>query len=206
MKYTLIYMLACLMFSCTTTDKNTEVEQNEKADSTIENIKAEQEFIYNPSKFPIQKGQLGDIKIGMTVSEAEEKFSGLRKETGLAADFGYGGGSPAYLYYSNDKVAFGLITTLDTDTVLFIIAADPQLKTTNGLNPTSTVKEILGVYPDMKVNQDLMNGWEYFYDTTNQWEYVFMTDPERQVGKYSALEVPSEPKTVGIKSDWITIK
>ena len=160
---------------------------------------------FDYDKFKIKKGQLGAIKVGMTISEAELKFGGLRKEVGYATSFGYGGGSPAYLYYDQDKVVFGLIPSLDTDTILIIIAASPRLTTTNGLNPNSTVKEISKHYPDIKVNQDLMNGWESIYDTTNNWNFVFMTE-EKTVGEYPELEVPSELKNMEIKADWISIK
>lgn len=141
----------------------------------------------------------------MTISEAEQKFSGLRKETDQATNFGYGGGSPAYLYYEGNTIAFGLIPTLNTDTILFIIAVSKKLTTTNGLSPNSTVKEISEKYPDIYVRQDLMNGWEHISDTTNSWDFVFMTE-EKAVGDYPELEIPSKLENMEIKSDWITIK
>ncbi len=155
--------------------------------------------------FTIKKGQLGDNKIGMNISEAEQKFKGFKKEVGQATSFAYGGGSPAYLYYDHNILAFGIIPKLNSDTILLIIAVSPQLRTINGLNPNSTVKQISEKYPNVKVNQDLMNGWEYISDTVNNWEFIFMTD-EKTVGDYPELEFPSALKNKDIKADWITIQ
>lgn len=155
--------------------------------------------------FKIKKGQLGKIKIGMTVQEAEKKFSGLVKKTDEAGNFGFDGGGPAYLYYSGKKVVLGLIPKMDTDTILCIIAADKRLRTTNLLNPNSTVKDLLKKYPGMKVYWDEMNGWEFFQDTKNDWNFVFMTDKKDRIGNYPNLELPSIPKRTATKTDWITI-
>jgi hypothetical protein len=186
-------------------NKTQEEQQPTKTKSQSTPIEQSENLTFNYDEFGIKKGQLGEIKIGMTISEAEQKFKGLRKEVGQATSFGYGGGSPAYLYYDNEHVAFGLIPALNTDTVLLIIAASPQLTTINGLNPNSSVKQISEKYPKVKVSQDLMNGWEYISDTTNNWDFVFMTN-EKTVGDYPELEVPSELKNMAIKADWITIK
>jgi len=156
-------------------------------------------------KFKIQKGQLGEVKLGMTISEAEKKLSGLRKEIGEATNFGYGGGSPAYLYYDKEELILGLIPKLDTDIVFLIVAVSPKLNTTNGLTPASTVEDISNKYPRIKVNQNLMNSWEEIWDTNNNWEFVFMTE-DKTVGEYPELELPSELKNMDIKTDWITIK
>ena len=88
---------------------------------------------------------------------------------------------------------------------MLIIAAAPQLVTNNGLHPNSSVQQISESYPGVKVNQDLMNGWEFISDTTNNWDFVFMTD-EETIGDYPELEVPSVLKNMEIKADWITIK
>lgn len=196
-------ILLTIIWSC-----NQPAEKKEKVEQTKSELttnKKSKVLTFDYQEFEIKNGQLGKIKVGMTISEAEQKFEGLRKEVGQATNFGYGGGSPAYLYYDNDNLVFGLIPTLNTDTVLFIISASPNLTTSNGLNPNSTVKLISDKYPKVKVNQDLMNGWEYISDTVNNWDFVFMTD-ETTVGDYPELEVPSDLKNLDIKSDWITIK
>lgn len=183
--------------------EKTEQSKGEKPESKIDKQVDPSSFDYD--EFEIKRGQLGEIKIGMTISEAEQAFEGLRKKVGQATSFGYGGGSPAYLYYEQDDLAFGLIPTLNTDTVLLIIAAAPQLVTNNGLHPNSSVQQISENYPGVKVNQDLMNGWEFISDTTNNWDFVFITD-EETIGDYPELEVPSALKNMEIKADWITIK
>lgn len=157
-------------------------------------------------KFKIGKSRLGKIKTGMTISEAEQEFTGLSKKVDEATNFGFGGGSPAYLYYSGEEVVFGLIPKLDTDTLLFIIAAHRKLETTNGLNPNSTVGQLLQKYPDMTVYRDLMNDWEVFQDTKNGWDFVFMTDEKTQVGVYPDLESVVKPKRLTTRTDWITIR
>ena len=48
--------------------------------------------------FRIQRSRLGKIEIGMTIEEEEKHLSGFTKEAHDAVAFGFGGGSPAYLY------------------------------------------------------------------------------------------------------------
>jgi len=201
MKHILTILIGLFLFGCNSTTKT---ENNEtKTDLTSE---TEKTVDFDFDKFKIQKGQLGEIKIGMTISEAEMQFSGLTKKTDEATNFGFGGGSPAYLYYSGNELLFGLIPKLETDTLLFIIAAHKNLQTTNGLNPNSTVEELLRKYPDLTVQQDLMNSWEFFQDLKNGWDFIFMTDEQTEIGEYPELEVPSKPKRLTTKTDWITIR
>ena len=201
MKHILTILIGLFLFGCNSTTKT---ENNEtKTDLTSE---TEKTVDFDFDKFKIQKGQLGEIKIGMTISEAEMQFSGLTKNTDEATNFGFGGGSPAYLYYSGNELLFGLIPKLETDTLLFIIAAHKNLQTTNGLNPNSTVEELLRKYPDLTVQQDLMNSWEFFQDLKNGWDFIFMTDEQTEIGEYPELEVPSKPKRLTTKTDWITIR
>ena len=132
----------------------------------------------------------------------DEKTS---KKVDEATNFGFDGGSPAFLYYSGDELVFGLIPKLDNDTLHCIIAVSRKLQTTNGLNPNSSVRDLIQKYPDLTVQQDLMNGWEAFEDKINRWYFVFMTDEKTQIGEYPELEVPSKPKRINTKTDWITI-
>src|SRR5690554_4572831 len=204
MRILMTVLIGFLMFSCNSTPEKKSYENKAELETekTVEKSNSEStEFQF--SEFKIMNGQLGPIKVGMTIQEAEKQFDGLTKKVDEAVSFGFGGGSPAYLYYSGDEVLFGLIPSLGTDTVLFIIAAHENLRTTNGLNPNSTVKELLDKYPDLMINQDLMNGWEHFQDTVNNWGFVFMTDKETQIGEYPELEKPSKPKRLTTKTDWI---
>jgi len=207
MKIIWVVLVGLLMFSCNTiTEKNsseTKIElETEKPSEKLTSESTEFPF----SDFKIMKGQLGAIKLGMTIQEAENQFNGLTKKEDEAVNFGFGGGSPAYLYYLKNEIVFGLIPSLGTDSLLFIIAAHKNLQTTNRLNPNSTVKELLNKYPDLMINQDLMNSWEYFQDIENGWDFVFMTDTQTEIGEYPELEKPSRPKRLTTKTDWITIR
>ena len=202
--FTLLLTSIC---SCHPTDKKERgliEDPSPKTEAKSTTLDKKSTFDYR--NFQIEKGQLGEIRIGMTIDEAEKKFSGLGKRIGQATGFGFGGGSPAHLYYIDDQIVFALIPALNTDTLLFIVAADSGLTTSNGLNPRSTVQDITKIYPGIKVDQDIMNGWEVISDTTNNWDFVFMTEGDERVGEYPELEVPSEPVNIKIKSDWITIK
>lgn len=203
MKHILTLFIGLLLFGCNSTTKT---ENNENQTDLTTEKETEQTVQFDFDKFKILKGQLGEIKIGMTIAEAEMQFSGLTKKTDEATNFGFGGGSPAYLYYSGDELIFGLIPKLDTDTLLFIIAANKKLQTTNGLNPKATVSELIQKYPDLTVEQDLMNSWEFCQVETNGWDFIFMTDEKTQIGEYPELEVPSKPKRLTTKTDWITIR
>jgi hypothetical protein len=156
--------------------------------------------------FKIKKGALGNIKIGMTISQAERRFSGLTKKTSEDWLFGFDGGSPAYLYYAGDKVVLGLIPKLDTDTLMCIIVADKRLHTTNGLNPNSTVKALKEKYPEMKLYLNETNNWEIFMDKKNGWDFIFATDKKKRIGVYTNHEKPSKPIRITAKTAWITIR
>ncbi|WP_132795870.1 hypothetical protein [Tenacibaculum skagerrakense] len=206
-RHLIYFMFLIVLWSCKQPTDNKSQKEGKPTQTKSQSTSVEHtnDLSFDYDKFEIKKGQLGEIKIGMTISEAEQKFDGLRKEVGQATDFGFGGGSPAYLYYDKDDVVFGLIPALDTEILLFIIVASPRLTTINGLNPNSTVKEISKQYPKVKVYQNLMNSWEEISDTSNNWDFVFMTN-EKTVGDYPDLENPSELKNMDIKADWITIK
>lgn len=195
-----ITLMLTMMLSCSQS-----VEHGQKVEVELETAETSESENFNYQGIKIKKSQLGEITIGMTISEAEQNFSGLRKEAAGATSFGFGGGSPAYLYYDKNELVFGLIPALGSDTVLFIIALSNKLRSINGLSPNSSVKAISERYPDIQVSQDLMNGWEHISDTVNNWDFVFMTD-EKTVGEYPALDLPSELKNRSIKANWITVK
>jgi len=201
MKHLLTFLVGLFLFGCNSLNKT---ENNETETNLTKEKKSEQSVDFD--KFKILKGQLGEIKIGMTISKAEKQFTGLTKKTEEATNFGFDGGSPAYLYYSGDELLFGLIPKLETDTLLFIIAIHKNLQTTNGLNPNSTVQDLLKKYPDLTVNQDLMNGNELFQDKANDWDFVFKTDEHTEIGDYHEMEVSSRPRRLTTKTDWIVIR
>lgn len=199
----LIFLVGLLLFGCNSTTKTENYEG-----VTVSKIEkeSEQSVYFNFHNFIIRKGQLGEIKIGMTITEAEKQLTGLKKKTDQATNFGFGGGSSANLYYLGDELLFGLIPRLGTDTLLLIIAANKNLLTTNGLNPNSTVEDLLEKYPDLTVNQDLMSGGEFYQDTTNNWDFVFKTNEHTEIGDYPELEEPSRPKQLTTHADWIVIR
>ncbi|MCF1753358.1 hypothetical protein [Mariniradius sediminis] len=203
MKRISTFLIGLFLFGCNST---TRTENNEAGTVSTNEKKSEQSVDIDFDNFKIRKGQLGEIKIGMTITEAEKQFTGLKKKTDEATNFGFGGGSPAYLYYLGDELLFGLIPRLETDTLLLIIAAHKNLLTTNGLNPNSTVEDLIEKYPDLTVNQDLMSGGEFFQDKTNNWAFVFRTNKQTEIGDYPELEVPSKPKQLTTHTDWIVIR
>ncbi|SDG65043.1 hypothetical protein [Psychroflexus sediminis] len=203
MKIISTILIALLIFGC-----NTKTEKN-KNNSSIQLEKEnqnEKQTEFKFSDYQIKKGKLGPIEIGMNIMDAENQFNGLSKKKDEAINFGFGGGSPAYLYYSNDEIIFGLIPKLGTDEILSIIAVHPELKTMNGLNPKSTVNQLLEKYPDMLINKSLMNDWEFSNDNAMNWTFVFMADEKNQIGVYPDIDNPSEPKKLTTKSDWLTIE
>jgi hypothetical protein len=199
MKVILPILIALLIFGC-----NMKTEKNKDFSS----LKLEKEKLteFKFSDFQIKKGRLGPIEIGMRIKDAENQFNGLTKKKDEAINFGFSGGSPAYLYYLNNEIVFGLILKLETDEILSIIAVHADLKTLNGLNPKSTVNQLIEKYPDMMVNNSLMNDWEYFNDEEMNWTFVFMTNDKNQIGVYPDIDNPSKPKKLTAKSDWLTIK
>ena len=154
----------------------------------------------------IAKGQIGQIKVGLTISEADRLIKGLRKAVGEADEFGFGGGGTAYLYYFKEELIFSLIPKLDTDSILFIVAAHKNLKTINNLSAKSSVAELQKIYPELKFELDLMNGWEIFTDNSNNWEFTFTTQDENRIGKYPEPDLPSKPFQMSTKSNWITLR
>lgn len=215
MKQLLLLLFGLLVFGCNSVTKNEISKLNNSKtgaeDTSVSTSSAIKKLDLASVRFDshnlnILKGSLGDIKIGMTITEAEKQFNGLIKKSEDAACFGFDGGGSAYLYHSGEKLLFALIPKLATDTVLFIVAADSTLKTSKGINPNSTVADLVKVYPGLMVQQDLMNGWEFFQDEVNGWDFVFVTDKETEIGEYPVLELPSKPKRLLAKANWIVIR
>lgn len=215
MKQLVILLFGLMLLGCNSENKSAnniavaetviaDVQNNENTINVL--LEKPSETPFNFTNFKIGKGQLGKIKIGMTIEEAEKQFTGLTKKVDEATSFGFGGGSPAYLYYLGDELVFGLIPELETDTLLFIVAIHKNLQTTNGLNPKSSVSNLLEKYPNLTVQEDLMNDWEYFQDKKNNWDFIFMTDEDTQIGEYPELNAISKPKRLTTKADWLTIK
>lgn len=158
------------------------------------------------TKFKIKKGKIGLIEVGMTMNEAEKHIMGLIKKENEPLNYGYDGGGKAYTYYFKNEPILALIPERDTNKILAIIAIHKNLRTYNGLNPNSSVKEIQTLYPSLQVNQDLIVSWEFMYDEKNNWRFEFLTDENRRIGEYKDVEDPAEPKRIQTKMDWITVE
>jgi len=142
----------------------------------------------------------------MEISEAETKLSNLTKEEAEAYDFGYDGGGKAYIYSFKNKPVIAIIPKRESTEILAIIALNNKLKTDNGLNPNSSVKEIQKKYPEIEVYQNIMMNWEFIHEQKDNLDFIFTTKENNKIGKYTELEAPTKPIRSEIKMNWITIK
>lgn len=159
----------------------------------------------NLDAFLISKGQIGKVKIGMNLNQANMFLRGMTKKEIEAYDFGYGGGGKAYLYSICNEPILALIPNFQTGKIIAIIAISKDLKTDNGLTPNSTIKDVLRVYPKMKIAQDEMTNDELMFETVNNWSFVFKTNQNNKIGEYSDMEMYSVPKRLDAKMDYMEI-
>jgi hypothetical protein len=87
---------------------------------------------------------------------------------------------------------FGLIPNYYKNTLGGYIVFDKNIKTENGLNPNSTVKQLMAKYPDITVGYDHMTDAEYIYDSQNNCVFEFRTGEKNQIGKYKTLDGSSD--------------
>lgn len=200
----LLLFLIIIQLSCQ--EKNN--KQVETLNNRIQKIETEKENTneFEFEKFKISKGKIGAIKVGMSISDAEQFLNSLTKTEAEAYDFGFDGGGIAYLYSLENEFVIALIPKRNSEEILAIIALSEKLETKNGLHPKATVAEIQQKYPGIKINQNLMMEWEFINDKKNNMEFVFMTSQNKQIGEYQELEIPVAPKRTDVKADWITIK
>lgn len=146
------------------------------------------EFDY--SQFRIRKGQLGEIKIGMTLNEVWDLLIDLEltyKEE-EAHWFGIGGGGSIYIFYYKAEPLFGLVPAYDTNTIKYIVTLHEKIKTLHGLGAKSTIEEILAIYPELELNISEVDDSEYFVDLNTNWLFSFNTIEEKKIGEYFGLE------------------
>ncbi len=202
-KLTLV-ILIILQLSCKN-DTEKQIKPSNSGTHKVESQKKKtKEFDFEALK--ISKGQIGEIKVGMNIYDAEKKLNELTKKEAEAYDFGYDGGGKAYIYSLENEPILALVPKRDSEEILVIIALSKNLKTNNGLNPKSKVTEIQEKYPNIEINQDLMMSWEFMSEKKNNWDFVFMTEENNRIGEYKEIEVPTKPKRTDTKMDWITIK
>lgn len=192
-----LLILVILHFSC----KDKTEKQIENTNSKISKVELQLKETnrFDFEKFKILKGQVGEIKVGMDISEAEKSLKQLTKKEAEAYAFGFDGVGKAYLYSLDDEFIIGLIPKADSKEILAIVALSKNLKTSNGLNPKSTFSEIQKKYPTTKIGQNLMMDWQFIEDEKNNWDFVFMTVENEPIGEFN-------DSSIEIKSDWITIK
>ncbi len=154
----------------------------------------------------IEKKSIGPISIGMDIKTTDSILSAFKKQNALAEDFGFSGGSPAYIYSFENEPVIAIVQTLYHKKVYAIIAMSDQLKSENGIHPKITVEDLLKIYPKMKFSLDPMNGWESAEDPINQWDFIFNTNSKNRIGTYLNPDLPSIPKRFTAKSIWIAVR
>ena len=192
------------LISCKKTEENQSETYNEKINKT--ETKGKENIEFNFDNFLISKGQIGEIKVGMNLNNAEKLLREMTSKEVEAYDFGYGGGGKAYIYSIYDEPIFALITNFETGKIIALIAISNKLKTNNGLNPNSKVADILKIYPKMMINQDEMTNEEYLYDQKNKWSFIFKTDEKNRIGEYTDTEESTEPKRMQTKMNYLLIE
>lgn len=199
-----LLILTTLLLSC----KNTIENQIEPLNIRIQKNEAQKGKTkkFDFEKVKISKGQIGEIKVGMNINDAEKTLTELTKKEAEAYDFGFDGGGKSYIYSLENEPIIALVPKRDSEEILAIIALSKNLKTNNGLNPKSKVTEIQEKYPNIEINQDLMMSWEFMFEEKNNWEFVFMTEENNRIGEYKDIELPTKPKRTEVMMDWITIK
>lgn len=172
----------------------------------LTNVYSYSQSNFNFGNFIIQKHRIGNVRIGMTLSQADKLVKGLEKQEEEALSFGFDGGGKAIAYYMEEELVFAFIPKLDTDTILFVIAAHPNLKTMNGLSANATVGEISKKYSAVYIYFDEMSESEAFYDTSNEWDFIFLTEEGARLGKYTEIDQPYKALYFDIPCDWIVVK
>ncbi len=200
----IVLLLLINLISCKKTKENQSETYNKKIYKTENKGKVNTKF--NFDNFLISKGQIGEIKIGMSLNNTEKYLREMTRKEVEAYDFGYGGGGKAYIYSIYNEPIFALITNFETKSIIAIIAISNKLKTNNGLNPNSKVVDILKIYPKMVINQDDMTSEEFMYDEKNKWSFIFKTNEKNRIGEYTDIEESTKPKRIKTKMNYIEIK
>ncbi|MEZ0007247.1 hypothetical protein ABH942_002626 [Flavobacterium sp. 28YEA47A] len=202
----ILFFSLFLLYSC---KKEVEIQNNSEQNQSIETIETSivrPEKIFRFENFPIEKGQLGPIKVGSSLEEAEEQLTELTRKRCDPFDFGYDGGGDAFIYYWKDQPILALIPERDSNTLLAIAAIHKKLKTNKGLHPEATIKDILELDDNLPLYQNHMMSWESMFNEKMNWEFIFMKDAEHQVGTYENMNSPGKVADYNAKIDWITIR
>jgi len=158
---------------------------------------------FTPENFSIKKHSIGNIKIGMLISQLENELSYFKKKEIDVWQYGYDGGGIAYEYSIENQPIFGIIPYINSDSIIALIALDSTIKTNNGVSPKMSVADLIKIYPKNLFYKDLLSGEEYLYDSINQWTFVFNDDIIIDIAD---VDNGSKAKNLKPKMDWIEIK
>ncbi len=175
-------------------------------EKNTDNIPAEIPAKATYKDWAIRKKSIGPIQVGMSLLQVDSILQDYQKQKATSYDFGFGGGSPAYIYSLDESPVIAVVQALNSKKVFAIIALHESLQTDNGIHPKMSVKNLLGIFPQMKFFYDLMNDWEYSEDAGNQCTFVFMTTKGAQIGSYPDPEKGSVAKRTTAEIAWITIQ
>ncbi|MDV6169918.1 hypothetical protein R1T16_15885 [Flavobacterium sp. DG1-102-2] len=198
--FCLLTVLSCAKEKETKEQEAAETTEQKKAQETKE------EKAYDFSKFAIGKAKLGPVKIGMTIAKAETYLTDFTQQDAEALDFGFDGGGKAFIYNYKGKPVLALVPALNSDVIIGIAAIDKNLQTFLYTHPKMAIKDMLPVYPNVKVQLNQMMEWEEIFDDVNGWNYVFMTNDKNRVGAYKNESEATLPARLTAQSDWITIR
>ena len=122
-KLTLI-VLIILQISC----KNDTEKQIKPSNSGTQKVEFQKKKTkgFNFEAFKISKGQMGVIKVGMNIYDAEKELNGLTKKEAEAYDFGFDGGGKAYIYSLKNEPVLALVPKRDSEEIFVIIALNKK--------------------------------------------------------------------------------
>lgn len=190
-------LMACVLFGCekkqlvtTTPDEVLSVAKKTSSDDVFQ--------------WQIDKGNLGPIRVGSHIKDLGGVLSGLDSAAVDVDVYKYGGGGKAYEYRKNGALLFALMPSMETDSIIAIMAVHPAFVTKNGLHAGSTAEEILK-RKNLPVYLDLMSGGEEIRDTKNSVNFIFDTPEDSLMAEYSNIDSPGLIKRNQARCSWITI-
>lgn len=153
----------------------------------------------------IKKHQFGPIKIGMDLKQANSLIKGYEKSLCDVSCYGYDGGGEAQVYSKNGQESFAIIPSY-TNQIIAIAIKDSSFVTTNGLRPNASIRLLNRKYNPLTIYKDEAIGFEYVEDHLNHWQFVFETNEQNEIGRYTEVGLGSAPRITNQKADYLLIK
>ncbi|MCO5234083.1 MAG: hypothetical protein M9888_10165 [Chitinophagales bacterium] len=175
---------------------------SEKEDSNISDTHIQKPY----DGWMIRKKAVGPITIGMEINKVDSLMVHFQKQKASSEDFGFSGGSPAYIYSIDSIPIIAIIQSLNSKKVFAIIVLSEYLKSESGIFPSINVENLLTYYPQMKFYKDEFNDWECSEDLNNQWIFVFITNKSDQIGVYKYPDQLVSAKNTIAKNSWIIVR